>query len=219
MRARPTRQQYRIIAVALLILSTSILMGCSTTATGNNSGPLADATDTPYIFIPSTLPPTVPVYYPTATTSVYYAPTPTTPVYYAPTPTTPAYNPTATPSPTTPPPPTPTATTPPPPASATVVNFAYTPSIASCYLSFDIENTSSVVASNVYYTDSISGNGVTVSGGAGVGDIAAGGSVHQSFPVNFVNFNGVYTDVSISVYEYGSGGVYIGSGAATILHC
>jgi hypothetical protein len=76
-----------------------------------------------------------------------------------------------------------------------------------------------VVASDVYFTDVISGNGVTVSGGDSVGDIAAGGSSHISFPVNIANFNGTYTDVSITVYEYGSGGVNIGGGGATILHC
>jgi hypothetical protein len=76
-----------------------------------------------------------------------------------------------------------------------------------------------VYASNVYFTDVIAGNGVTVSGGEGVGDIPANGSSHVSFPVNIANFNGAYTDISISVYEYGSGGVNIGGGSTTLLHC
>src|SRR5262249_30295210 len=98
-------------------------------------------------------------------------------------------------------------------------NFAYTSSISGCYLSYDIVNTSGVVATNVYFTDAISANGVTVSGGASVGNIGAGASYHESFPVNIANFNGMYTTITINVYEYGKGGTLIGGGSAFILHC
>jgi hypothetical protein len=222
-RKKSTLRNIALVALALLIVISLgvVLISHAWSYAPTSEGVPTDTTsegvptDTSFALAPTSIPDA------TATTPAIISTS--VPPAATSAPTTVPFVPTAVPSPTEIQPvdtPIPTATTPPPPpATATVTNFAYTPSIVSCYLSFDIYNTSNVVASNVYYTDAIAGNGVTVSGGASVGDIAAGGSVHQSFPVNFVNFNGIYTDITISVYEYGQGGTNIGGGSATIQHC